>query len=78
MARTNQGAPRPRIYIENRRGKHVTIISGLHTYGEQRLAAIAKELKIMCGAGGTVKDGKIEVQGDNRSRVEGWFRDNKG
>ena len=69
-------SPKPKIYLEKRAGKKVTIISGLHTYGEDRLKAIAKELKTMCGAGGTVKNGIIEIQGDNVGRVKSWFLTN--
>ena len=65
-------SPKPRIYIEKRGGKQVTIISGLHTYGGARLEAIAKELKIMLGTGGTVKNGIIEIQGDKVPQVKEW------
>jgi translation initiation factor 1 len=30
---------------------------------------LAKRLKRICGSGGTVKDGTIEIQGDHRARV---------
>ena len=33
------------------------------------LADLAKKLKNRCGAGGTVKNGVIEIQGDHRDRV---------
>jgi translation initiation factor 1 len=69
----NSGSPKAKIYLVKRAGKSITIVSGLHTYGEDRLKAIAKELKVMCGAGGTVKDGVIEIQGDNVERVKVWF-----
>jgi translation initiation factor 1 len=49
-----------------RRGKTVTIITGLPP-GE--LAATAKELKRLCGSGGAVKDGTVEIQGDHRERI---------
>src|SRR5712691_9106435 len=49
-----------------RRGKTVTIVSGLPP-GE--LAATAKELKRLCGSGGAVKDGTLEIQGDHRERI---------
>ena len=49
-----------------RRGKTVTIVTGLPP-GE--LAATAKELKRLCGSGGAVKDGTVEIQGDHRERV---------
>ena len=49
-----------------RKGKTVTVISGLPP-GELR--GVAKELKRLCGAGGAVKDGAVEIQGDQRERV---------
>ncbi len=51
------------------------MISGLHTYGTARLTAIAKELKIRFGAGGTVKNGIIEIQGDQVTAIQNWFKD---
>jgi translation initiation factor 1 len=54
-------------------GKAVTVIAGLHTYGSARLNAIAKELKSSFGAGGTVKNGAIEIQGDRIAAIKDWF-----
>lgn len=49
-----------------RRGKTVTLVSGLPP-GD--VAAVAKELKRLCGSGGAVKDGVVEIQGDHRARI---------
>ena len=68
-----QNPPKPKIYVEKRGGKQVTVISGLHTYGSARLEAIAKELKTSLGAGGTVKNGVIEIQGDWEGKVKVYF-----
>ncbi len=68
-----QGPPKPKITIEKRNGKSVTVISGLHTYGGERLENIAKILKIKFGSGGTVKNGVIELQGDLREKIKDWF-----
>ncbi len=57
----------------HRGGKVVTVIRGLRERGPA-LERIAGELKRACGAGGTVKDGSIEVQGDHRERVAEWLR----
>lgn len=66
-------SPTPKIRLEKRAGKAVTIISGLHTYGSDRLNAMAKELKSTFGCGGTVKDGCIEIQGDKVALIKNWF-----
>ena len=50
---------------KGRKGKGVTIISGL-PLNDLELKFLAKELKQKCGTGGTVKDGHIEIQGDQR------------
>jgi translation initiation factor 1 len=52
----------------HRRGKAVTVIADL-VLTEADLDALGKSLKTLCGAGGTVKDGKIEVQGDHRDKI---------
>jgi translation initiation factor 1 len=59
-----------RIFREkgNRGGKTVTVVRGLRA-NERELADLALELKRLCGAGGTVRDGAIEVQGDHRDRI---------
>ena len=72
-------APAPKIYIQNRQGKKVTVISGLHTYGTARLEKIAKKLKAKLGCGGTVKNGVVEIQGDKALDIQKWFEaKNKG
>ena len=66
-------SPVPKVRLKKRAGKAVTVISGLHTYGSDRLETIARELKSTLGAGGTVKNGIIEIQGDKVVRVKTWF-----
>ena len=51
-----------------RRGKTVTLVSGLPAAD---VASVAKELKRLCGSGGAVKDGVVEIQGDQRARILG-------
>ena len=53
---------------KGRKGKGVTILTGLPVSGRE-LEALARELKALCGAGGTVRDGIIEIQGDHRDRL---------
>ena len=72
-AKNNPGSPVPKIRLEKRAGKSVTVIAGLHTYGSRRLDAIARELKSIFAAGGTVKNGTIEIQGDKVEPVKAWF-----
>jgi translation initiation factor 1 len=52
----------------HRRGKAVTIVSSL-VLSEADMEALARSLKTLCGAGGTVKDGTIEIQGDHRDKI---------
>jgi predicted translation initiation factor SUI1 len=51
-----------------RRGKGVTTVFDL-PLGESGLRELAGTLKQRCGTGGTVKDGRIEIQGDQRERI---------
>ena len=53
---------------KRRAGKTVTVISGLR-HDPATLEALLKKLKAQCGAGGTIKDGELELQGDHRERV---------
>ena len=50
---------------KGRKGKGVTLVSGLPVDAKD-LQKLAKQLKRKCGAGGTVKDGVIEIQGEHR------------
>ena len=53
---------------KGRRGKGVTTVSDL-PLDENGLLELAAKLKQLCGTGGTVKDGRIEIQGDQRERL---------
>lgn len=67
---SDPGKSRVRVGLESkgRRGKKVTVISGL-LLDAMELDRLATRLKQVCGSGGTVKDGCIEIQGDKRDRV---------
>jgi translation initiation factor 1 len=59
---------RVRLETKGRRGKAVTVVTGV-PLDAMELADLGKQLKQRCGAGGTVKDGVIEIQGDHRATV---------
>lgn len=53
---------------KGRRGKTVTVITGLPGPADQ-LEDLARELKRRCGVGGTVRGRDVEIQGDQRDQV---------
>jgi|GEM_PF-3596495 len=53
---------------KRRKGKTVTVISGLNP-ATLNLDAILEQLKSACVADGTIRTGRIEIQGDHRERV---------
>jgi translation initiation factor 1 len=60
-----------RLAVEKRKkGKIVTVVRGLAAE-ENDLPALLGRLKAACGAGGTVKDDLLEIQGDHLERVRG-------
>jgi len=52
-----------------RGGKTVTVVTNFTGIGLPEKEQLAKEMRNACGAGGTVKDGRIEIQGDRREIV---------
>ena len=66
----NGKAKTVRVSLETkgRKGKSVTIVSGLQ-HNPATMKEIARILKEQCGAGGTVKENNIELQGDQRARA---------
>ena len=60
-------------YEKNRKGKGMTLISGL-ALSEAALLDLAKKLKQGFGTGGSVKDYTIELQGDFRKQAEQELR----
>ena len=63
------GIVRIKRETSGRKGKGVTTISGIEL-DEKSLAKLAKELKQLCGTGGSVKNFVIEIQGDNRDKLK--------
>ncbi len=71
--KTQRGAPKDGVIrvsreTKGRKGKGVTLVTGV-PLDAQELPLLAKRLKNLCGAGGTVKNGIIEIQGDHRDRI---------
>jgi translation initiation factor 1 len=54
--------------VSGRGGKAVSVITGL-PMGVDDLEALATRLKKLCGAGGAVRNGTIEIQGEHRDRL---------
>lgn len=72
-ASTGQAKNRGRVDIlrqtAHRGGKTVTVVTGFVAMGQTEKEQLAKEMQKACGVGGTVKDGRIEIQGDKREEV---------
>jgi len=63
------GIIRIRRETKGRKGKGVSLICGL-PLNEKELKALAKQLKQTCGTGGTIREGVIEIQGDQRELLK--------
>jgi len=58
-----------RVHLQSLKGnKKLTIVRGF-VGAEEDLKYLGKKLKSACGVGGTVKDGEIMIQGDQREKV---------
>ena len=53
----------------HRGGKTVTVVTGFLGINQLEKERLAKAMQKACGAGGTVKEGRIEIQGDHRDTV---------
>ena len=65
----NRGRVDIRRETGNRGGKTVTVVDGFVGIGLPEKEQLAKKMRAACGCGGTVKDGAIEIQGDQRETV---------
>jgi translation initiation factor 1 len=63
-----------RVWLETKQrgGKPATIVKGFSGI-EEDLEDLGKKLKTFCGTGGSVKDGEIIIQGDQREKILGWL-----
>lgn len=63
---------RIRLDTKQRAGKAVTLVTGF-AGKEDDFESLGKKMKTFCGTGGSVKDGQIIIQGDQRDKVLQWL-----
>lgn len=61
-----------RLDTRQRAGKSVTLVTGF-IGSSADLEILGKQLKNICGTGGSVKDGEAIIQGDQRDKVVQWL-----
>ena len=65
----NRGRVDLRRETGGRGGKTVTVVAGFVGIGLPEKEQLAKKMRAACGCGGTVKDGEIIIQGDQRDTI---------
>lgn len=68
-AARNRGRVDIKRTTAGRGGKTVTLVTGFVGIGLPEKESLAKKMRNACGCGGTVKDGDIEIQGDQREKI---------
>jgi translation initiation factor 1 len=69
MPARNRGRVDIKRTTAGRGGKTVTLVTGFVGIGLPEKESLAKKMRNACGCGGTVKDGDIEIQGDQREKI---------
>ena len=64
-----------KLDTKHRAGKAVTLVEGFVGTAAD-IEELGKKLKSFCGTGGSVKDGEVIVQGDNREKILQWLQKN--
>jgi translation initiation factor 1 len=64
-----------RLDTRQRAGKAVTLVEG-YLGPASELEELGRQLKAFCGTGGSVKDGLIIIQGDQRDKITSWLQKN--
>jgi translation initiation factor 1 len=63
------------LFSDKRRyGKVVTVVSGVNA-SDIDITDLARKLKTECAAGGTIKEGNIELQGEHRKKIKKVLED---
>ncbi|WP_028022582.1 stress response translation initiation inhibitor YciH [Enterovibrio calviensis] len=66
------GIVRIQRQTKGRKGKGVCLVTGLDM-SDTELKLVAADLKKVCGCGGSVKDGVVEIQGDKRDQIKAYL-----
>jgi translation initiation factor 1 len=71
LSQKNRGRVDIRRETGGRAGRTVTVVDGFVGIGLPEKEQLTKRMRAACGCGGTVKDGAIEIQGDQRDTIAG-------
>ena len=66
---TNRGRVDILRQTAHRGGKAVTVVKNFTGISQAEKQELARKMQKACGVGGTVKEGRIEIQGDKREEV---------
>jgi len=64
-----------RVWLDRKGGGKVACLIKGFVGSDDDLKSLAKELKTLCGVGGTAKNGEILIQGDHRDKIVAYLKD---